>query len=134
MLKISKLTDYAIVLLVHFHKEQEKLFSAHCLAEASHVPEPTVAKILKLLAKSDILTSVRGANGGYRLEKLVEEISVKEVLEAIEGPIHLTECVDEGHDCPLESHCPSYGRWDSVNAVIKKSLSDVKINTLMETG
>ena len=132
MIKISKLADYAVVIVGCMSEKPESLFSAHFLADETHIPEPTVSKILKLLSKSDVVCSTRGVNGGYSLTRDIKDISAKEVLEAIEGPIHLTECVDEGHECVLEKHCPSYGRWDTVNKVITNALDDVKVAELIK--
>lgn len=131
MIKISKMADYAVVILSHMHQNKDTKFSAHCLADMSHIPEPTVSKILKLLSKSDLLTSSRGVNGGYALSRDIKDISVKDVLEAIEGPIHLTECTEDSHDCVLEKICPSHGRWDDVNRTIKDALQNIKLMSVM---
>lgn len=132
MIKISKLADYAIVILVHMDQERDKLHSASHLSGLSHVPEPTVSKVLKLLSKASLIEAVRGANGGYKLKQPLQGISVKTVLEAIEGPINLTECVDDGHACAIEKYCPSYGRWDDVNTAIVSALDNISAASLIE--
>jgi FeS assembly SUF system regulator len=96
MLRISKLTDYAILLMVELTRDSEML-SAHALAERIHVEIPTASKVLKLLAGDGLLESYRGASGGYRVSRQAGDISVAEVIAAIEGPIAMTECsVEEG--------------------------------------
>ena len=96
MLRISKLTDYAILMMVEMTRDGEML-SAHALAERIHVETPTASKVLKLLAGNGLLESYRGASGGYRISREATDISVAEVIAAIEGPIAMTECsVEEG--------------------------------------
>ncbi|MBT8075339.1 MAG: Rrf2 family transcriptional regulator, partial [Gammaproteobacteria bacterium] len=92
MLRISKMTDYAIMVMVELHGLRGEVLSAHALAERSHLELPTVSKVLKLLVKTDLVASYRGPSGGYSLERDAEEISVAEIIAAIEGPIAMTEC------------------------------------------
>ena len=97
MLRISKMTDYAIMVMVELHASHGEVLSAHALAERSRLELPTVSKVLKLLVKTNLVDSYRGANGGYSLERKAEDISVADIIAAIEGPIAMTECsVEEG--------------------------------------
>jgi FeS assembly SUF system regulator len=126
MLKLSRLTDYAVVALV-------RLSAADCvetspgIAAAIGVPEPTVAKVLKALAGHGLVISSRGARGGYRLGRPLNEIAVSEVIMAIDGPIALTSCVDGASGCESQSLCPIAGRWDPVNDAIRQALSRISL-------
>jgi FeS assembly SUF system regulator len=133
MIKIGKLTDYAVVLMGQLSKEGEETSrSAHYLAEKTNVPEPTVAKILKLLAQENLVISVRGAAGGYRLSKAADQISISEIITAMDGPIAIVSCVDgEAGDCKISANCPVKGKWDRVNQSIRSALEAVKLTEMM---
>jgi len=128
MIKLSRLADYAVVVLSVFPQEKGALVSASDLSERSRLPEPTVAKVLKLLASADILTSVRGAGGGYKLARPLAEIDIAGVIEAVDGPVALTACVD-GHDekCMYDATCPMKGRWNGVNTAVLAALQNVSL-------
>ena len=129
MIKLGKLTDYAIVVMGQLSKESEGVSrSAHHLSGKTGVPEPTVAKVLKLLAKESLVVSVRGAAGGYKLAKAPDRISMAEIITALDGPIALVSCV-EGSDesCKIASTCPVKGHWDPLNNAIKEALEKVKL-------
>ncbi|ARW16474.1 SUF system Fe-S cluster assembly regulator [Komagataeibacter europaeus] len=125
MLKLSKLTDYAVVALVRLGQKEE-VTTSPVLSRSTGIPEPTVAKVLKILATQGIVTSQRGARGGYRLAYPLEEISIATVIQAIDGPISLTTCVDGG-DCDARSTCGLGGQWDMVNAAIRNALSAITL-------
>lgn len=133
MLKLSRLTDYAVVALV-------RLSAADCvetspgIAAAIGVPEPTVAKVLKALAGHGLVISSRGARGGYRLGRPLHEIAVSEVIMAIDGPIALTSCVDGASGCESQSLCPIAGRWDPVNEAIRSALSLISLADMEAAG
>jgi FeS assembly SUF system regulator len=133
MIRMSKLTDYAIVLLSHLARDsQHSLHSARDLAVTSHVPTPTVNKLLKKLSQAGLLTSHRGANGGYSLAKHPEEISVGQVIAALEGPIAITECATEVPGlCGIESLCPVRSSWQNINRVIQKALGDLSLSDMV---
>ena len=102
--------------------------SAHCLAEATGLPEPTVSKVLKLLAKSCVVNSVRGVNGGYSLARGTADINVAQIVRAIEGPVTLATCVENSPEsCGYAACCPVKGRWDAVNSVVKAALESVSL-------
>ena len=122
MLRLSKLTDYAVVVLVRL-AETGGVQTSPGLASATGIPEPTVAKVLKILAGGDLVISQRGAKGGYRLNRALGEIPVADVIEAIDGPIALTACVEGSQlECESQGFCPMRGRWDPVNQAIRSSL------------
>ncbi len=137
MLRLSKLTDYAVVVLVRLAERDRGCLAVDAVAPvqtspgisaATGVPEPTVAKVLKALAAAGMVTSTRGAHGGYRLSKPLEAIAVADVIAAIDGPIALTACVD-GHpgSCDVQSLCAVKGRWDLVNDAIHAALSSITL-------
>ena len=126
MLRISKLTDYAILLMVELTRDGEML-SAHALAERIHVEAPTASKVLKLLAGGGLLESYRGANGGYRVSRTAAKISVAEVIAAIEGPIAMTECSVEDGLCSQEDNCELRSNWQRISMAVAQALRDVSL-------
>ncbi len=127
MLRLSKLTDYAVVVLVRLSRG-EPCQTAPGIAAATGVPEPTVAKVLKALAGAGLVSSQRGARGGYRLAMPLQAIPVSDVITAIDGPIALTSCVEgSGSGCEAEHLCPMRGRWDPVNEAVRDALSAITL-------
>lgn len=132
MIKLSKLSDYAIVVLSRLAGEQGDVLTSANLSEDTGIPEPTVSKVLKLLTRQGIVTSVRGAGGGYMLERNPTEITVTELITALEGPIALTSCVDKNHsDCMIDTLCPLKGGWMKVNKVVKDALDTITLTDLL---
>ena len=126
MLRISKLTDYAILVMVELARSGE-MASAHTIAELVHLEVPTASKVLKLLANASLLESYRGANGGYRVTRCAEQISVAEVIAAIEGPIAMTECSVEQGLCSQEDSCELRGNWQRISIAVSRALQDVSL-------
>ena len=126
MLRISKLSDYAILLMVELARDGE-LLSAHALAERVHVEVPTAGKVLKLLTQAGLLQSVRGAYGGYRVTRQAQHISVAEVIAAIEGPIAMTECSIEPGLCHQEDHCDLRSNWQRISVAVAQALQRVSL-------
>ena len=123
MIKLSKIADYGIVVLAHLVQEQGALKTATSLSQTTLLPEPTVSKVLKLLAKGKIIRSVRGMNGGYILDRSPEDISVAEIIAVLDGPIALTACVDGDNErCLLKDRCGMETCWQTVNETILQSL------------
>ena len=131
MLRLNRITDYAVVVLAQMVREPDRQVTAPQLSEESSVPAPTVAKVLKALAKEGVLASQRGVHGGYRLARPAGDISMLEVIRALEGPVSLTACVDgaEG-DCDVELLCPVRGNWDRVNTAIRSALAGVTLEDM----
>lgn len=128
MIRLNKLTDYAVVVLVQLSQDRSKVITASQLAHGSAVPGPTVAKLLKGLARAGIIASQRGAAGGYTLARDPTAISVADIIRALEGPIALTACVDgESGGCDVETLCPMRGNWDKVNQAIRRALEQVSL-------
>lgn len=132
MIKLSKLTDYAVVILYEMAREGGVRLSAASLAERTRVPEPTVAKILKLLVRKDLIISTRGIKGGYALEKKPDEVRVRDVIAAIEGPVTLTACIHDGKECPMEDVCALKSGWQVVNNAVEESLGRVTLADMMK--
>ena len=132
MLRLNKLTDYAVVVLAQMSRDPAMRYTSGTLAGMTAVPEPTVAKILKDLAKSDLLVSFRGAAGGYSLSRPGSEITIRQVIEAIDGPINMVECVDATSDCCMgEKRCPLRGRWNLVNDAIIEKLDGITLHDML---
>lgn len=129
MLRLSKLTDYALVVLSRLAQEAPgTVMTAPRLAAETHLPEPSVVKVLKQLSHSGLVAANRGAAGGYALTRPPADISVREVVTALEGPIALTACVESSDDvCTMENSCPMRGRWDPINAALHQALDAVTL-------
>lgn len=132
MIKIGKLTDYAIAILAQMFMEGQGVSrSAHHLSKATGVPEPTVAKILKKLARKNLVSSVRGAAGGYKLLRGADQISVSEIITAMDGPIAIVSCVDGNEDpCKAQALCPVKGNWGRINQALQHVLEDIKLSQM----
>lgn len=132
MLRITKLTDYGIVLLAQLANQREGgSQNARAMAEATSLPLPAVSKILKSLAQGGLLISQRGAKGGYTLSRRPEEINVAEIIDALEGPIALMECsVGPGH-CEQEISCQVRDPWQRINEAILETLRHVTLRELV---
>ena len=127
MLRLSKLTDYAVVVPVRLGGS-EGVQTSTGIAAATGIPEPTVAKVLKTLAASDLVASQRGARGGYRLNRSLAAIPIADVIAAVDGPIALTACVEGSPSgCESQGLCPMRGRWDPVNEAIHTALSNITL-------
>ncbi len=128
MIRMSKLADYSFILLTQMVSGDYPSWAASDLAEKTGLPGPTVAKIMKLLAKNGVVTAQRGSAGGYTLSGPAMTITVASVIEAIDGPIALTACVDEAEpDCVAHDFCPLHGGWDKVNQAVRQALVGVTL-------
>lgn len=127
MLKIGKLTDYALLVMSQMAKDPHSILSASLLAESTHLTSPTVSKILKILAESHLVTSVRGAEGGYRLAKPASEISVGAVINAMEGGLAITECCEMTSLCSIDSLCTMRENWRKINKMVQVLLDKFTI-------
>lgn len=134
MLKLGKLTDYAVAVLGLLAQGEEELaLSASAISQRVCIPEPTVAKVLKLLAKGELVVSSRGASGGYRLSRSPKDISLAEIIIAMEGPIALVACVDgQADSCSHSRSCPTQGKWDRVNGAVRSALEGVCLAEMAE--
>ncbi len=134
MLRLSKLTDYAVVTLVRL-SQGEAVQTSPGIAAATGIPEPTVAKVLKALAAGGLVVSQRGARGGYRLQRPLSAVPIADVITAVDGPIALTACVEgAGVTCEAEHTCPVRGRWDPVNDAIRDALTSITLADMQEAS
>ncbi|NCC03670.1 MAG: SUF system Fe-S cluster assembly regulator [Proteobacteria bacterium] len=136
MLRMSKLADYSFVLLSRMAEQPEMTWSAAALATETTLPLPTVAKLMKLLAKSEIVAAQRGAMGGYTLVFPAKEITIARIIEAVDGPITLTQCsgevVNKGScDCQVHGECPVRESWGRINTAIRTALQSVFLSDLV---
>ena len=123
MLRVTRLTDYATVVLTVLADDAARVHSAAELAERSRVEPATVAKVLKLLAQAGLVESFRGAAGGYRLAKPPAQIPLIAIVEALEGPLGMTACSVHDGDCGIESHCGIRAGWQRINDVVVDALA-----------
>ncbi|MEM1263963.1 MAG: SUF system Fe-S cluster assembly regulator [Pseudomonadota bacterium] len=129
MLRMSKLTDYGTVVLAELAGETGTR-TALALSDRTALPLPTVRKVLKRLARGGLVRSERGAGGGYELSRPADTISATEILTALEGPLLLTACSAEEHDCQLESTCSVGTTWQMINQQIRAALDSVTLHDL----
>ena len=132
MLRISKLTDYATVIMTHIAREPLTVHAATDIAQLTGLGLPTVSKVLKLLVKASLLESKRGTKGGYVLQGKVTEINIAQIITAIEGPISMTECAIEVGNCEQEASCEIKGNWSLINRKVYSALEEVKLVELLE--
>ena len=127
MLRLSKLTDYAIMLLTTMAEDSDAIASASELSSRTRLEQPTVSKILKQLARAGVILSFRGAHGGYRLAEPPEQLSVSAVIAAMEGPIGMTECAVEPGACAQEAYCSVQSNWRIISQTIENALANVTL-------
>lgn len=127
MLRLTRLTDYGILLLTHFARRPERIRSARELSHEARLPQPTVSKLLKILAHHRLLEAHRGVNGGFRLARRPEQIHVADIVMALEGPIAVTECSEDRGNCWLEPTCLVRSNWRRLNRVVLEALRGVSL-------
>jgi FeS assembly SUF system regulator len=131
MLRISRLTDYGTMILVHLASRKPRVCSASDVAAGTHVALPTAQKILKVLARAGLVMSARGVEGGYSLARPPENITAADILNALEGPVAITECSDAASHCELESRCQVGNAWQKINKAIRVALDDITLVDLI---
>lgn len=130
MLRITKITDYGFILLAHMANQEEgALHNAKDLSSSIDIPLPTVSKVLKILTQGGILKSHQGSKGGYSLAKPTDRITAAEIIEAIEGPVAITECSSaEGCD----RNCAVSPSWKRVNGAVIGALDGLKLSDMAQ--
>ncbi|HMB55898.1 MAG TPA: SUF system Fe-S cluster assembly regulator [Arenimonas sp.] len=131
MLRVTKLTDYATVVLTALAERPDRVHSAAELAERAKLELPTVSKVLKPLAHAGLVESFRGANGGYKLARSPQLINLYDVVEAIEGRLGMTECSGEHSQCEHEPHCGVQTHWRRINDVIADALRAISLAEML---
>jgi FeS assembly SUF system regulator len=130
MIRISRMADYAL-LVVFKMRNFDELITLSGLCESTHLPLPTIRKLMRALTKSNLVKSVRGPHGGYKLSRQPDQTSIAEVIEAIDGPIALTECAKlDGGDCQIASTCELKENWNIVNRLISNALHNVTLDAM----
>lgn len=131
MIKLSRMSDYAVVVLESLARNDISL-SASQIAATVNLPEPTVAKVLKQMATGNLVTSSRGVNGGYAIARPASEITIFDIVSVIEGRVSLTACVDGDHEpCSLSGACKMNGRWEVVNTAVKNAFESITLADMM---
>jgi FeS assembly SUF system regulator, gammaproteobacterial len=131
MLRVSKLTDYGSVILAYLARYPDDKISAVSLAKAVFLPPATVSKLLKKMVNNELLCSTLGKYGGYQLARPAENISLAEIIAALEGPIALTECNVKKGLCRTEEHCDIRQNWRSINQIVYQSLAQVSLKQML---
>ena len=130
MIRIGKMTDYATVILGRIAADGAGLHAAKALADTTGIAVPTVSKLLKQLQRAGLVHSVRGLHGGYQLARPAAAITAAEILDAVEGPVVLTECSAGAGNCEIESHCHVSTTWQRLNTAIRAALGEVSLAQL----
>src|SRR5690606_15627503 len=134
MIRISKLTDYALVIMAQICNTPLDLVQAADIADKTQISRPTAAKVLKILAKNGFLESTRGATGGYKLRGSPDTISVANIIQAIEGPLAIMQCALGTQDCSIYNSCTISTPWSKINQVIVTALDTIKLRDLLPGG
>jgi FeS assembly SUF system regulator len=131
MIRMTRLTDYGIMLLTLFARDaKHPMKSARDLSEQARLPLPTVSKLLKLLARHGLLEAHRGVRGGFTLSRKPDEITMAEVIGALEGPIGVTDCCAPPSDCGIEKSCIVKNNWMKINTVVKEALNRITLSEM----
>ncbi|MBA4047930.1 MAG: SUF system Fe-S cluster assembly regulator [Sphingomonas sp.] len=136
-MRLSSLADYAVVMMsaAARHCGVSGRLNATLLSEETGIPLPTVQKLVSRLSAAGLIESARGTGGGFRLSRPPASISLADIVEAVEGPIAMTACVDEGrHDCQIEENCRVKPHWNAVNGAVRGALAGVSLASLSTTG
>ncbi len=132
MLRMSKMADYGTVILTTMLRQPERIQSAAEIAADIRVPAPTVSKILKILTREGLVVSLRGSHGGYILARPADRISMAQIIEAMDGPIGMTECSITPGLCSQEPSCPVRANWQQVNRIVLQALQQVTLDQMVQ--
>ncbi len=132
MLRLSNLADYGVVVMTAAARagDEGRHVSTAQVASVTNIPAPTVSKLMGHLGRAGLLTSHRGVSGGFALARAAEDISLADIVEAIDGPISLTHCSQPGADCDLSHNCAARPHWAPVNRAVKAALDQVSLAEL----
>lgn len=133
MLRISKIVDYGILVLTHMAAHPTSVCSAAELASTLGLGQPVVSKVLKLLAQPGLVDSIRGARGGYRLGRPASQISIAQIIDALEDqPFGLTECTAVPGVCSVEDACHIRPHWQRINRIVRQTLENVSVADMVQ--
>lgn len=134
MLRIGKMTDYALVIMNRMAKHPARLQRMEELADATRLGLPTVRKLMRQLVAAGLVRSERGAKGGYQLSRLPDMISIAQIVTAVEGPLAITECCVDDGDCELSGGCEVESHMPTLNELIVQILSNISLTDLSSMG
>lgn len=133
MLRMSRLTDYGTVVLAYLARAGQRCTTA-AVADGTHLAPTTVSKLLKALTRAGLVDSFRGSHGGYRLARAAGEITAAEIIDALEGPVSITECSAEVNHCDLATVCGVGAAWQRINVAIRAGLEHVTLAQLADSS
>ena len=131
MIILSRLADYGVIVATFLAADGERQVTASAAAAATQLPQATVAKLLKALARAGLVTATRGASGGYRLAREAAAISLAEVVAAIDGDIGLTQCSVHVDDCARTNYCPTRPHWAAINRAVGTALAAITLEEMV---
>src|SRR5262252_8704539 len=131
MIILSKLADYGVIVATHLAAYPARQVTASAVAIETRLPQATVAKVLKALAHAGLVAASRGAGGGYRLARSANEISVAQVVAAIDGDIGLTQCSIHVDECARTSYCPTRPHWAAIKRAVGEALSAISLDAML---
>ncbi len=132
MIRIGKMTDYGTLIMTYLARDPEKLHAAHEIAQAVGVTLPTANKVLKTLARAGLLESQRGIRGGYLLSRMPEDITMADIIGALEGPVGLTDCgtAQQPGNCNRQRSCSVKTNWQRISKAVNDALAGVTLAEL----
>ncbi len=127
-MKLSRLADYAIVAMTYVARDPDRIHAAPEIAAATKLPAPAAAKVLARLGRAGLLNSVRGTKGGYRLARPAQDISVGAIVNALDGAVAITQCIQSGRGgCEIAVACPSRSGLNRINVAVRNALEEVSL-------
>ncbi len=131
MLRISKMTDYAVLILANLALHDNKLLTAKEIASETHISLPATQKILKKLNRKNLVISKQGASGGYTLNSQTKSLSVAVLLEKLDGDLSITQCSSNDDQCEVEDFCNIGNAWQMINQRVQWALNDITLGDLI---
>ena len=131
MLRITKMTDYAVLILANLALHDNKLLTAKEIASETHISLPTTQKILKKLNRKNLVISKQGASGGYSLDPETKKLSVATLLEKLDGDLSITQCSSTDDQCEVEDFCNIGNAWQMINQRVQWALNDITLGDLI---
>ena len=131
MLRITKMTDYAVLILANLALHDNKLLTAKEIASETHISLPTTQKILKKLSRKNLVISKQGVSGGYSLDPETKKLSVATLLEKLDGDLSITQCSSNDDQCEVEDFCNIGNAWQMINQRVQWALNDITLGDLI---
>jgi len=130
MFKLSKKTEYSLLVLRHLARQGDEVCTVKDLARECRLPQPLLAKLMQQLARRNLVRSEQGVRGGYRLNRDLTQISLADVVESVDGPISLTACKQDDDRCERHSFCDLKTTIAPVQRQMRKYLQEVRVSDL----